>query len=293
MKGMKWLLLLLAGWSTLVGGLFLATLTGNVAEQWFGLARNSRLWVQAVVMSGLVVPIMLYLYQHVYRMTGLKPKTPEYSWKKLTHFITGVLLALALVSFGFIIARTQGWIVIEEWHAPDQWLAALFVNIVIAFLYEAFPEELGLRGMLYDVLRHRFSTWLSLILQTLLFVAVTTAVALLQALVGLTPGVSIAVPYILFILCFGLCLQLLRLWTRNLWTTIGFHLAYLEITRFVIVPHQYGAPPIITYHESEPGLAWLISAGMIIVGGVIVSLIILGAKRFMRRREVMRSDSLS
>lgn len=69
-------------------------------------------------MSGLVVPFILYLYRHVYRMTGVKPKKPVYSWKRAYHLITGALLAIALASLGFMIAIFQGWIVIEQWYAP-------------------------------------------------------------------------------------------------------------------------------------------------------------------------------
>ncbi|MCY9514796.1 CPBP family intramembrane glutamic endopeptidase [Paenibacillus apiarius] len=282
-QNMKWIRLLLAGWSTLVTALFLASSSGDVTVQLFGSSKHAQYLVKGLVMSGLVVPIILYLYPHVYRMTGVRPKTPVYSWKRLYHFITGVLLAIALASLGFIIASFQGWVVIENWHTPDQWFVALLINILFAIFYEALPEEFGLRGMLYDVLRHRFSAWLSVLFQTLLFVSVTIAVAQIQALVGLAPGVSIDISYIVLILCFGVCLQLLRLWTGSLWASIGFHLAYLEIMRFAIFPHGYGVPPIITFHESVPGLAWLISASMIIVGGIIASLVILGTKRFIRK----------
>lgn len=284
MKDKKWILLVLAGWSTLVVSLFLAGLAGDVAEQLLGLSRNSRLWVQALVMSGLVVPIILYLYPHVYRMTGVKPKKPVYSWKRLHHFITGVLLAIALASLGSIIASSQGWIVIEKWHTLDQWLAALLTNVIVAFLYEALPEELGLRGMLYDLLRHRFAAWLAVLFQIILFILVPVTATWLQVLFGLAPGNNINIVYVTIILCFGICLQLLRLWTGSLWASIGFHLAYLEIMRFVIWPHKYGGP-IITFHESEPGLAWLISVSMIIIGSIIVSLVILGAKRFLRKSD--------
>lgn len=283
---MKWISLMLAGWSTLVASLFLASLSGEVSAQLFNSSRYSQYFIQGLVMSGLVVPIILYLYKHVYRMTGVKPKVPVYSWKRLNHFITGVLLATALASLGFIIASLQGWIVIEDWHTPDQWFGALLINILFAIFYEALPEEFGLRGMLYDALRHRFSAWLSVLFQTLLFVSVTVAVAFIQALVGLTPGVSINIFYIMLILCFGICLQLLRLWTGSLWTTIGFHLAYLEIMRFVVLPNQYRVPPIIIYHESVPGLGVLISIGKMIIGGIIVSLVILGAKRFKQKQQL-------
>jgi len=280
---MKWISLMLAGWSTLVAGLSLASLSGEFSAQMFDSSKYTQYFIKGLVMSGLVIPIILYLYQHVYRMTGDKPITPVYSWKRLYHFFTGVFLAIALASLGFIIAGFQGWLIIENWHLPNQWYGALLINIIFAFFYEALPEELGLRGMLYDVLRQRFATWLSVLLQTLLFVAVTIAVGLIQALVGLTPGVSINIFYIILIFCFGICLQLLRLWTRSLWTSIGFHLAYLEIMRFAISPHQYGVSPIITYYESVPGLGVLISVGMMIIGGIIISLVILGMKRFIQK----------
>ncbi len=89
-----------------------------------------------------------------------------------------------------------------------------------------------MRGLLYDVLRHRFVAWLAVLLQTMLFLSVPIAVSQIQALVGLAPGNVITMHYIILILCFGICLQLLRLLTGSLWTSIGFHLAYLEIARF-------------------------------------------------------------
>ncbi|MCE5173487.1 CPBP family intramembrane metalloprotease [Paenibacillus profundus] len=279
----KWIGLLFAGWLTVTAVLFLAGLSGDVAEQLFGSSKHVRNLIQGLVMSGLVVPIILYLYQRLYRMTGIKPKTPIYSWKRGYHFFTGVLLAIALGAMGFIIASSQGWIVIEKWHAPDQWFVALLINVLFAVLYEALPEELGLRGLLYDVLRHRFPAWLSVLLQTLLFVSVTTAVALFQAFVGLAPGVSLDVSYIVIIFCFGVGLQLLRLWTGSLWASIGFHLTYLEIMRFVVLPHVYGVPPIITYQDSIHGLSFLFAIAMMQIGSIIVSLVILSAKRLIRK----------
>lgn len=284
MKNKKWILLVLAGWSTLVVSLFLAGLAGEAANQLLGLSGNSRTFVQGIVMSGLVVPIILYLYPHVYKITGVKSKPSVYSWKRLPHFMTGVLLAIALASLGFIIASSQGWVVIEKWHTPDQWFAALLTNVIVAFLFEALPEELGLRGMLYDLLRHRFAAWLAVLFQIILFILVPMTATGLQVLFGLAPGNTINVFYVTLILSFGTCLQLLRLWTGSLWASIGFHLAYLEIIRFVFSPHQYGGP-IITFHESMPGLVGSITMSMIIIGGIIVSLVILDAKRFIRKSE--------
>lgn len=88
------------------------------------------------------------------------------------------------------------------------------------------------------------------------------------------PPMSLSSYYsLILILCYGICLQLLRLWTRSLWTAIGFHLAYLEITRFAVT--QNDGPSIISYTETEFGLGELfISFGLIVIGGIIVSLFI-------------------
>ncbi|MFP3888328.1 CPBP family intramembrane glutamic endopeptidase [Priestia filamentosa] len=290
---MRWILLLIAGWTTLTVGLFLGSLFGTIAEQQFNVSRNIKLFVQGIVMSGLVVPTILYLYQHVYQLRSIKPKKPIYSWKSIYHFITGSLLATVLASLGFIIASFQGWIIIEQWHAPNQWFTALLINMGIAILYEALPEELALRGMVYDVLRHRFVAWLAVLFQTLLFLSIPIAVNQVQAIVGLAPGNSINISYILVILCFGICLQLLRLWTRSIWTTMGFHLTYLEISRFAISQNGYDVPPMVTYHNSVLGLGGLFIVSMIIIGGIIVSLFILSLKRFIWKNSNSTHSSLS
>lgn len=289
----KWLGLLLAGWATVVAALFLASSSGDVTLQLFGPSMHAQYVVKGLVMSGLVVPIILYLYQYVYRMTGMKPQTPVYAWRRGYHFMTGGLLAIALAALSLIIASAQGWIVFEKWQAPDQWFVALLINALYAFLYEALPEELGLRGFLYDVLRHRFPAWLSVLFQTLLFVSVTTAVALIQAFVGLAPGVSLDIFYIVIIFCFGIGLQLLRLWTGSLWASIGFHLTYLEIMRFVFLPDAYRVPPILTYQESEPGLGGLFAIATLQFGSIIISLVILSTIHIIRKKHITRTGELS
>ncbi|WP_018932984.1 hypothetical protein [Gracilibacillus lacisalsi] len=68
-----------------------------------------------------------------------------------------------------------------------------------------------------------------------------------------------------------------------MWTAIGFHLGYLEITRFVVNNNYYGSS-ILSYQESFPGLGVLfISLGMIVAGGIVVSLFILGIKRLLQK----------
>ncbi len=98
---MKWIKLLLIGWLTLVVSLFLASLSGDISAQLFDASRDFQNFIKGLVMSGLVVPIVLYLYQHVYRMTGNKPSIPVYSWKRLYHFFYWGLLGNCLGFIGY------------------------------------------------------------------------------------------------------------------------------------------------------------------------------------------------
>ncbi|MBH5316934.1 CPBP family intramembrane metalloprotease [Paenibacillus sp. GSMTC-2017] len=136
-----------------------------------------------------------------------------------------------------------------------------------------------MRGLIYDVLRHRFPAWLAVLFQSLLFLAVPIALTLIQTLIAPIHVFKIDLSYILILFFFGICLQLLRLWTGSLWTSIGFHIAYLEIGRFVLGSREVGAPSILTFHESLLGISSHISLGMNIIGAIILSIVILSSKR--------------
>lgn len=246
----KQLLLLFSGWITVTVGLFLAVLVGRFSKEQFSISGDSQLIVQAVVMSGIVVPITLYLYQKLFKITGV-PKTTVYSLKRVQHVITGMFLAIVLALIGILIADIFGWIKIQEWYSPEYWGSALLLNAIIAFFYEALPEELVLRGFVFDVLLHRINAWLTVIIQTLVFLAFSIGVSTLQVIIGIAPIESIFnIPHLVLLFFFGLALAFIRLWTGSLWASIGFHLAYLELARFLIMPLEYGVPPIMIFQDT-------------------------------------------
>lgn len=147
-------IILLLGWLTATLGLFLAILSGTFVEHQFGISGSGRQLVQAVVMSIIIIPGTLLLYQQLYQQTG-KPKFTSYSFKRSYHFFTGFFLAVTLAVIFLYFADGVGWINIEQWHTPEYWLGFMIMNMLIAFFYEALPEELVLRGLVYDVLKHR------------------------------------------------------------------------------------------------------------------------------------------
>jgi len=282
----KWLLLLLGGWATATIGLLLATIAGTIAEEQFSIAGNGRLLIQAAVMSIIIVPMIIYLYQQLYKLTG-KPKKPVYSLKRAHHFFTGFFFAVALGLLGLFIANGLGWIEIEEWHAPQYWIGALFLNMFIAFFYEALPEELALRGFVYDVLRHRFAVWLSVLTQTLLFVLFYVGIIFLQAIIGMGSfDIVLMIPQMILLFFFGIALALIRVWTGSLWASIGFHLGYLAIARFVMWPIEYhGGSPIVTFQDTIMyGVGANFIMMVIMLGAIFILLVVLLGKKFLGKK---------
>lgn len=123
-----------------------------------------------------------------------------------------------------------------------------------------------MRGLVYSGLRVKLPAFLAYVGQILLFVSVPVTVNFLQQFVGMDPGVDINADYVILLLAFGIVLQLLRSVTGSLWASIGFHLGYLEISRFVIAQNDLR---LLTYSELYEGTSNLyILFMMMILGGI-------------------------
>jgi hypothetical protein len=91
----------------------------------------------------------------------------------------------------------------------------------------------------------------------------------LQRLSGMAPGVEIHADYVVLLLAFGTVLQLLRGCTGALWASVGFHLAFLEISRFVVTQNEVR---LFTYAERVEGTGpFFILFAMVILGGILVA----------------------
>ncbi|AXF57131.1 CPBP family intramembrane glutamic endopeptidase [Salicibibacter kimchii] len=282
----NWFVLLLGAWATATIGIFLAVIAGDISEEQFRITGDGRQIIQATVMSVIIIPIILFLYRRLHKLTG-KPNKPAYSFKRSHHFFTGFFLATVLAVISLFTASMIGWIDINQWHAPQYWISALLINMLIAFFYEALPEELALRGFVYDVLKHRFAVWLSIFAQSLVFVFFAFGHHILQVIVGMEPIeiILLSIPsYVLFFV-FGIALALIREWTGSLWAAVGFHLGYLVMARFLIMPEEYGAPPIVSYQDTFMylvGALFMITG--IMLGGILLFLLFLLIKRLLRSR---------
>ncbi|MEC0127193.1 CPBP family glutamic-type intramembrane protease [Paenibacillus pabuli] len=257
-------------WLTMTLGLFFATLAGE-----FTRTMDAAEWmihlIQAVVMISIVLPVLFFIRRRFHMKSILLPL----SGKGIIHLLSGALFATCLTFIGLAIANMNGWVIITEWHFSAEFLIAVIINSCIAFLYEALPEELSLRGMVYDGLRSRlrFPVVFAYVSQVILFLLVPLSVSLLQELVGMDAGNQITPEYIILLLTYGITLQLLRSLTQSLWASIGFHVAYLEVARFVVIPGD--RPALLSYTEQDHGLAevFILYMMTVFVGAIILALL--------------------
>lgn len=111
-------------------------------------------------------------------------------------------------------------------------LLAVLINAITAFMYEAFPEEVFIRGLIFSELRKKYRFIISLFLQLLLFMCVPVLAMGLAALFFNQP-MQLTIDYFILLFAFGIALQLYREYTGSLWMSIYYHLMYLEIARYI------------------------------------------------------------
>ncbi|EZH65702.1 hypothetical protein DH09_12680 [Bacillaceae bacterium JMAK1] len=274
----------LTGWATVTIGLFLASFFGSIATEHFRITGDGRQVIHAVVMSGIVVPTILILYKKMNKSLPT-PRPPAYSMKRAHHFFGGFLLAAGLAFVGLFLASALNLIEINQWNVPNAWIGALLLNLLIAFFYEALPEELALRGLIFDALNHRFAVFLAVLFQTIVFMMMALTVNFLQVLVGMSTFnlFFLQLPQLILLFVFGIALALIRIYTGSLWAAIGFHLGYLIMARFLIMPVEYGAPPIVSFENvSELNFGATVMIDTMIYGCIGLMLVLLLFRRVRR-----------
>ncbi|KFI01451.1 CAAX protease [Bacillus sp. BSC154] len=276
----KWFVTILLSWGTFVFALFFATLVGSMAGQ-AGASKLLQQGIQAGLVTLITVPLLYILFKRF-------SSRPFYSiglsgWRQT---IMGAMYVIVLSASGFAIAHLLGWIKVTQFHFSAHLVTVLLLNMMIAFYYEAFPEELTFRGTMYYALNRRFNCFIALLLQPILFVLAPLTVSGLQYIAGIESP-AITLDYIVLLLSFGFILQLLRIATGSLWTSIGFHLAFLENSRFFVLQ---GDKRFITYEEIVPGTGalFVIFFMLIIVGTLLLIPAVIA--RWRRRNKDCQDD---
>ena len=235
-------------------------------------------------MSGFVVPGILVLRRVGDRrpIRGLGFKSTASGWLA---FVSGLGLVFVLAGAALIFGVLIGELQVIGTHVSVALLLSLLAEIVIAFFYEVFPEELAFRGYLYSTLNTYLARWSALLVQVGLFVmAALTAVTLqqvlgLEARLGSSTG-GITADYIILLTGFGLVLQLCRLVTGSLWTSIGFHLGFLALNPNIIGPNEQA---LIQVAETVPLTREFL---VFFLGPIVVGSLLLLIVPYIRRRPV-------
>lgn len=186
---------------------------------------------------------------------GLRLTSLREGWRWL---LAGVAFWLVLAGAGAAIALGLGWVGITSSGLTQQLVLLAVYLPVLVFLFEGLPEELIFRGYVFRNLADRFPRWVAIVGQAAAF-----------TLWGVVIGAAQNGERILLFATFALVLGLLRALTGNLWTSIGFHLAFQYVTQFLVAAERAGAVQISGRPDLEVVAFWFMP---IVVGGVVLVL---------------------
>ena len=197
----------------------------------FGPAYSDRggHFVRAVAISALVIPLIVLARRYLDRRpwSGLRLTSLRVGWRAA---LFGAVFWLVAAGLGLTLTLALGWARITV-STPDAGIIFLALYLpLLVFLYEALPEELIFRGYFYRNLATRFSLWLAVVLQAILF-----------TLFGAAIGAAGSVDRVILFFTFSVVLGILRVVTGDLWASIGFHFAFQWVTQFYSAAARQGS----------------------------------------------------
>lgn len=251
--------------------LFISGQTGSYLLENTDLSLKLVRFLQGVLFTALTLVLFFFVRRkdgEIVRKIKLgSPKSPG-------RMKTAILIPFILISLGILSADIFGLVENTSLNLKTSVMMALLLDTVTAFLYEAFPEELFLRGLIYEQLRRKFSFLVSLFFQTMIFLLVAVSSFMLQSVLFGDPF-SITPDYIILIFFFGLVLQLAKEYTGTLWMSIIFHLIYLETARFISGATSTGREGLIVFDELFPGALIIYLSFLFVVMGSLICFSIL------------------
>lgn len=248
---------------------------------------------RALVCAAIAVALIVLLRKGVDRLpmaglglTGLG--------KSVRSFALGVAVTGGSAAAMFALGTALGWL---RWSAAD-WpvlLRFLALNLVIAFLFEALPEELTMRGYVYRSLNAGLRRWTAALLTTVLFLIVPAAATVVQAVAAallgnrpvipsIAPGGQDPVEYLVLLAFFGFALVVARIATGSLWTNIALHLTFLSANRITVAGESYDSG--LSTQTTTPDALLLIPLYLLLSAAIFVALARLRGRRMgWRERE--------
>lgn len=265
--------------------LFVSASVGQYLIETQGIGRQQGILLQGVIFTVLTLSA-LYIFKRkrkdLFKDIGLKGSAPP------SRVGIGMILPFVLIILGILTAYLFGGIENVSLNLSSGVVIAILINTVTAFLYEAFPEEVFTRGLIFEELNKKFRFITSLLLQPLIFICVPVAVMVLQWIFFDTPF-SITVDYVILLYAFGIALQLYRKYTGTLWMSIFFHVIYLEVTRYISIGGIHGRETaLLIFDEAFDGfMALYLSFLFIVVLSIVVlSILLLMDKRVTEKHQL-------
>src|SRR5690625_1111030 len=180
--------------------------------------------LQGVIFTGLTL-IVLYILKRknsvLFRTIGLKGVNSS------SKMAVGIILPFILLGAGILTAYLFDGIENIRLNLTTKVITVMLINVVTAFMYEAFPEEVFIRGLIFEELHKKYRFFTSLILQPLIFICLPISYQALNFLFFREPF-SVTIDYFILLFSFGISLQLYRKYTGSLWMNIIYHIIYLE-----------------------------------------------------------------
>ncbi|MCJ1655338.1 CPBP family intramembrane metalloprotease [Staphylococcus sp. NRL 16/872] len=190
---------------------------------------------------------------------------------------------ITLAAFGIVIGTgmISNFRISTDIHI---WSMFLF-NCIFAILYEAFPEEVLIRGLILNELRKKFNFMESLFIQPLLFSIIGGVAHIVTNLIHMGgPEIFSVIEHMIQFYLFGFVIQLYREFSGSLFANMLFHLVCLETTRFIFVSSELS---IIKFDEIAFGFTSLVG---LFFGLYLGSAIILSFLLWLRKRNYEKSN---
>ncbi|QQK80154.1 CPBP family intramembrane metalloprotease [Salicibibacter cibi] len=210
--------------------------------------------ISALLIFSLVLPMVIVARKYLDKRSWMSLRLTSFKegWKP---FVFGGISYLVPALLGMIIFVIFGWTNINVQASFGELLVAVIVLLFLVFMFEALPEELIFRGYFYRNLNNALSKWKAVLTQSGLFV-------LFALIIGAAPSVD----RIVFFLAIGIVIGMIRVITENVWSAVGFHLA------FQTMQQMFGNPYNQELTSTTPALMEIVILGIIPFSLAIVTL---------------------
>ena len=252
---------------------------GEQSQGYFGDGSRGRYFLQALIMSGMVVPGILWLRSRVDRLPLAGLGLPDRR-RSVAAFALGLGIITVPVIVTVLLTNLLGWGSVTLNLSPSA-LLVFGSGIITVFFFEALPEELIFRGYIYSTLNTRAPRWAAGGLTAVLFVLLPVLIVPFQQhVLGMEIWVGgatrLTASYLITMAIFALFTQYLRILSGTVWMSMGFHFAFVLLNR-VVSPRPTA---VIRFEEvTSPGpvqMTALVSILLLIIG-------LVGYPRFARQ----------